>query len=898
MKRLIFLLVVAMAGAVCAGVAHDHNYYYQHRTTIGSSNRSVDPVYLFMQDVVGSLGGITAGEHNTWYVNSNVTSEGDGTSWTKAKDTLNEAIDLCDANDVIYVAAGHTETMGSAADEVDIDVAGLIIIGLGGEGMQPKFDYTGDVTGAFAIGADYITLMNLNFHANVADVNEAVEIEAGSVGATIVGCLFDCESEGTDAFLECIDSSGGAASDRLTVLGCQFRMGAGACNSAICTKDSDYMIVRGCIAHGDYAVANINNVTTASNHVLIADNYLFNGTIGGDAGLNDQPCIELVATTTGMIVNNTLVCNVGTPDVAIVGADMYLDGNVYTETEATSPGPMWLTTDNAHNIIGYNDSDNDASTSSVAGNADGSIVERLEQINQDLDGLTGMAFRGDCTTNAVTTTVVSSDLAGWGDDFFNTGWVIICTYDASGAGTAPEGEVRDITNYVSSTGTFTVAAFTAALTENDKVLVKRQEDMNPHDPGILNASGNIWYLDDGGSNGDGKTWQSAKTTLAAVEALCSAGDTILVGRSHNEALTTGGDTINVAGVSVIGMGDGNSRPLFDMDVDSDELTLDAAGITLRNLRFRPGATGLTSGVRVEDDGDGCVIDNCAFVDGEAAGTDEWTDCISVDTSATDLTVRNCTFYSTGAPGTWINLDEATIANATIVGCTMYGACSEAPIWGAAAVPTNLFIKDNIITNTDSGQLCIEFQGNATGVICDNMLYSDTHGSILDPGYCKCYGNQESPGTDSGPMDVPLIAGKTYVISTTTDGSANTDNMFDVSGGPIMIISLFGQSTAAGAGNPGNMTIECDATAGANYDNDLSTTVTVDTIGEGDTIRFSNAIDEGVLDITANVGAGQPLNWFCPAGTIEQTLTSTGTLGITWYMTFIPLESDVVVVPSS
>ncbi len=135
------------------------------------------------------------------------------------------------------------------------------------------------------------------------------------------------------------------------------------------------------------------------------------------------------------------------------------------------------------------------------------------------------------------------------------------------------------------------------------------------------------------------------------------------------------------------------------------------------------------------------------------------------------------------------------------------------------------------------------------------------------------------------------AGDVRTISMSTAMTATTDQMFTVTGGPIEIVSLFGQCTTALAGSPGNMTIEIDGADGTDYDNDFSTTVTVDTLGEGDVVRFTNAIDEGVLDITANVNAGQTLSWFCSEGEIEQTLTSTGTGAIKWYMSYRRLSPN-------
>jgi hypothetical protein len=91
-----------------------------------------------------------------------------------------------------------------------------------------------------------------------------------------------------------------------------------------------------------------------------------------------------------------------------------------------------------------------------------------------------------------------------------------------------------------------------------------------------------------------------------------------------------------------------------------------------------------------------------------------------------------------------------------------------------------------------------------------------------------------------------------------------------------------------------MVIEMDATAGAAYDSDFSTTVNVDALGEGDVVKFSNATDEGVLSIAANTAAGQTLSWFAPAGTIEQTLSSTGTGAVKWYLTYRKLDSAATV----
>lgn len=131
------------------------------------------------------------------------------------------------------------------------------------------------------------------------------------------------------------------------------------------------------------------------------------------------------------------------------------------------------------------------------------------------------------------------------------------------------------------------------------------------------------------------------------------------------------------------------------------------------------------------------------------------------------------------------------------------------------------------------------------------------------------------------------------VSMTTVMSAGADQMFTVAGGRIEIISMFGECTTVISNTPGSITIWLDAN-NANYDKDFSTTVDANTLGVGDVIRFSNAMDEGVTDLTANVGAGQTLSWFCSTGEIEQKLSQTGAGKIKWYMSYRRLDSEAVV----
>ncbi len=61
------------------------------------------------------------------------------------------------------------------------------------------------------------------------------------------------------------------------------------------------------------------------------------------------------------------------------------------------------------------------------------------------------------TSTGSTTTIVDSKMATGRDDVWKNGLLVI-TYDAVGAGAAPEGDVRQVSAFASATGTFTVDA--------------------------------------------------------------------------------------------------------------------------------------------------------------------------------------------------------------------------------------------------------------------------------------------------------------------------------------------------------------------------------------------------------------------------------------------------------
>jgi hypothetical protein len=131
--------------------------------------------------------------------------------------------------------------------------------------------------------------------------------------------------------------------------------------------------------------------------------------------------------------------------------------------------------DNPKNILGYDNSNNMYASTNVAANADGSIIERIEYLQTAVAAIgvdPGLVTFGVAAAGTNSTTEIAiAALAGYGDDFFNHEYYMQVIKNANSATNAPEKEVRQITDYVSATGTFACTAFSAAVEASDVCLI-------------------------------------------------------------------------------------------------------------------------------------------------------------------------------------------------------------------------------------------------------------------------------------------------------------------------------------------------------------------------------------------------------------------------------------------
>jgi hypothetical protein len=240
--------------------------------------------------------------------------------------------------------------------------------------------------------------------------------------------------------------------------------------------------------------------------------------------------------------------------------------------------------------------------------------------------------------------------------------------------------------------------------------------------------GNIFYVNSvSGANtsNNGKSPTEAFATIDYAIGQCTAnnGDVILVMPGHAETVTAA-ITADVAGITILGLGAGDQRPLITPNGAIDAMTLTAAGVVVENLRFAaPLTDAQTADINIA--AAGCVVRNTYHVG--SVGSANKVDIITVTAGGNNalidgVVIRNVTVDCVDG----ILLEGA--ANAVeIRNCDIQGAFSTGVITDGA-VATLVNIHHNLFKNTKAATAVVNFVTNSTGVFWDNRI-SGRHTTI-------------------------------------------------------------------------------------------------------------------------------------------------------------------------
>lgn len=149
-----------------------------------------------------SIEDMTRSTGNHFYVDSGRSAASDdpgaGTNPDIPFATIDYAVGRCSASngDIIYVMPGHAETV-TAAGGLDLDVAGINVIGLGDGADQPTVTLTTIISADVDVDAANITVQNIHFVAGFADIDAAIDVNADNF--TLDSCRMTGDNAGLNA---------------------------------------------------------------------------------------------------------------------------------------------------------------------------------------------------------------------------------------------------------------------------------------------------------------------------------------------------------------------------------------------------------------------------------------------------------------------------------------------------------------------------------------------------------------------------------------------------------------------------------------------------------------------------------------------------------------------------
>lgn len=276
-----------------------------------------------------------------FYVSSGTGSNSnDGLAIDTPLATIDYAVSKCTANkgDVIVVMPGHTETVTAAAG-IELDVAGISVIGLGRGSVRPTVNFTTAVGASFKVSAANITVANILFTGGIDALTNPVHIVAADCSLINIETK-DVTGQATDWILTT------AAADRLVIDGWRHDGATAAgTNAALAIVGGDRITVKNFNIDGNFAVGAIDIRTTATTDLEVNNGFC------RTRNAADIFLVDTITASTGMIgpnINLRLQDNAANITNSITGATFVVFDPIYVVNLAGEKGMLINWTASTH----------------------------------------------------------------------------------------------------------------------------------------------------------------------------------------------------------------------------------------------------------------------------------------------------------------------------------------------------------------------------------------------------------------------------------------------------------------------------------------------------------------------------------------------------------------------
>lgn len=273
-----------------------------------------------------------------WVNNSSVLPDGgiagsdtNKGTYLKPFSTIDYAIGQCVASrgDIICVMPGHVETL-STANGIDLDIAGVAVVGLGQGSLRPVINITA-TAGFVRFNAASCSLVNVLIKGGIDAITKAIQVNASD-------CYLELNyRDVTGQITDCVVTT--ASADRLKIHVNEYEGAVAAgTNAAIAIVGGDLIEITGNRMRGNFAVGGIDVRTTATTNLFVHDFKNFRTENAADIFL-----VDTITASTGQVgpnVNLMLKDNAANITEAITGATLIVQDPVYVCNLAGEKGML------------------------------------------------------------------------------------------------------------------------------------------------------------------------------------------------------------------------------------------------------------------------------------------------------------------------------------------------------------------------------------------------------------------------------------------------------------------------------------------------------------------------------------------------------------------------------
>ena len=401
------------------------------------------------------------------------------------------------------------------------------------------------------------------------------------------------------------------------------------------------------------------------------------------------------------------------------------------------------------------------------------------------------------------------------------------------------------------------------------------------------TQGNYWFVSSttGSSGNPGNDISLPFAALSNAVSAASSGDIIVLLPNHAETIVAaGGVTINKAGLTVIGMGEGSTRPTFTFGTSTAATFLiTSASFCMYNVVGVCAIDGLVAPFAVQ------AVD-CTL--GIAGWPIEWRDGSStvealraVLTNATaDRLSINLVYLGFTAGDAGVNAIRLVGCNTGFISINYYGICTTAVVEFVTTACSNVEINGY-------------FYVSGTTNLSKNVVDTVTGSTWSVQGFDAAAGTSFTGGSAAavsagGQAGAPAAAVVLKAAATMTNGQT----IFTVAGGPIRIISLVSVCATANDGTASTLQYSATPTVGAAQTiSGASASLASAAAGASVALAGTALSTAALLNANGPNLMANPGTVFCPAGVITMVIGVGSTTG-TWrhFMRYEPLATGVTV----